>query len=46
MVLSEATKESLYLRLFLNEFSPGTITVHTNIMCDNESAQKLMLNPV
>ena len=42
MTLSEACKESLCLRCFLNELLPGTKIVPTNIMHDNQSAQKLL----
>ena len=45
MALPEASKECLYLG-FLNEFSSRTITVPINIMSNNQSAQKLMQNPV
>ena len=46
MALSEDSKVSLLLWCFLNKLSPGMKTAPNNTMCDNQSAQKLVWNPV
>lgn len=47
IALSEAAKEAVYLRTFLKEIGcQDQVTGMTTIYCDNQSAQKLMKNPV
>ena len=46
MALTETTREVVYLRRFLNKFDIVAEDKATKIYCDNQSAAKLVQNPV
>ena len=46
MALTEATREAVYLRRFLNKFDIVAEDRATKIYCDNQSAAKLVQNPL
>ena len=46
MALTEATREAVYLRRFLNKFDTVAEDRATKIYCDNQSAAKLVQNPM